>query len=178
MLAHNEATGNTVGAAILLLPDIFDDRPGAKRIDMRNNWIHNNNKENTARPGSILSFVPSGTGVLYLGVDQSTIANNVVENNDFTGIAIADYCLTVLITPFNCSLDPTVTPEFIADQMASENAVLNNTLTDNGTNVAPGNPFAFAAADLTLLSVEPSNCYTGNSFATFFSLIGLLPPCP
>jgi parallel beta-helix repeat protein len=59
LLAHNEATGNTVGAAILLLPDIFDDRPGAKRIDLRNNWIHNNNKENTARPGSILSFVPA-----------------------------------------------------------------------------------------------------------------------
>ena len=180
LLAHNEATGNTVGAAILLLPDIFDDRPGAKRIDMRNNWIHDNNKENTARPGSILSFVPSGTGVLYLGVDQSTIANNRIENNDFTGIAIADYCLTVLGTPFDCfgGSDPTITPEFLADQSATDNAVVDNTLIDNGTNVDPGNPFGFAAADLTLLSVEPSNCYAGNAFLTAFSLIGMLPPCP
>ena len=180
LLAHNEATGNTVGAAILLLPDIFDDRPGAKRIDMRNNWIHDNNKDNMARPGSILSFVPSGTGVLYLGVDQSTIANNLVENNGFTGIAIADYCLTVLGTPFDCfgGSDPTITPEFLADQAASENAVLENVLINNGTIDDPENPFRFAAADLTLLSVEPSNCYAGNVFATFFSLFGLLPPCP
>ncbi len=180
LLAHNEATGNTVGAAILLLPDIFDDRPGAKRIDLRNNWIHDNNKENTARPGSILSFVPSGTGVLYLGVDQSTVSNNRIENNDFSGVATADYCLAVLGTPFDCftGSDPTITPEFLADQAATDNAVVDNVLVNNGTNPDPLHPFAFAAADLTLLSLEPSNCYAGNVFTTFFSIIGVLPPCP
>ena len=180
LLAHNEATGNTVGAAILLLPDIFDDRPGAKRIDLRNNWIHNNNKENTARPGSILSFVPSGTGVLYLGVDQSTVSNNRIENNGFSGVATADYCLAVLGTPFDCftGSDPTITPEFLADQAATDNAVVDNVLVNNGTNPDPLHPFAFAAADLTLLSLEPSNCYAGNVFTTFFSIIGVLPPCP
>ncbi len=180
LLAHNEATGNTVGAAILLLPDIFDDRPGAKRIDLRNNWIHNNNKENTARPGSILSFVPSGTGVLYLGVDQSTVSNNRIENNGFSGVATADYCLAVLGTPFDCftGSDPTITPEFLADQAATENVVVDNVLVNNGTNPDPLHPFAFAAADLTLLSLEPSNCYAGNVFTTFFSIIGVLPPCP
>jgi hypothetical protein len=117
---------------------------------------------------------------LYLGVDQSTIANNRVENNGFTGIAIADYCLTVLGTPFDWfgGQDPSITPEFLADQSATENAVVDNVLVNNGNNVDPGNPFAFAAADLTLLSIEPSNCYAGNNFATFFSLFGLLPPCP
>ena len=180
LLAHNEATGNTVGAAILLLPDIFDDRPGAKRIDLRNNWIHNNNKENTARPGSILSFVPSGTGVLYLGVDQSTVSNNRIENNGFSGVATADYCLAVLGTPFDCftGSDPTITPEFLADQAATDNAVVDNVLVNNGTNPDPLHPFAFAAADLTVLSLEPSNCYAGNVFTTFFSIIGVLPPCP
>jgi parallel beta-helix repeat protein len=179
-LAQNEATGNTVGAAILLLPDIFDDRPGAKRIDMRNNWIHDNNKDNTARPGSILSLVPSGTGVLYLGVDQSTIEGNRIENNGFTGVAIADYCLTVLDTPYDCfgGLDPTITPEFIADQAASENTIRGNTLINNGYAMDPNNPFGFAAADLTMLSLDPSNCYADNAFSSFFSLFGVLPPCP
>ena len=175
LLAHNEATGNTVGAAILLLPDIFDDRAGAKRIDLRNNWIHGNNKDNTARPGSILSLVPSGTGVLYLGVDDSTIARNVIEHNHFTGIAIADYCLTVRGTPFDCEFgsDPTITPEFLADQSATNNVILENTLNDNGTQPDPANPFGFAAADLTLLTCEPSNVLSGNTFATIFSLLGL-----
>lgn len=178
LLVHNEARNNTVGAAILLLPDIFDDRPGAKRIDIRNNWIHDNNKPNTARPGSILSFVPSGTGILYLGVDDSTIANNRVENNGFTGIAIADYCLTVNGTPYGCSLDPDITLEFLADQSASGNTVAGNTLVNNGTSVDPGSPFAFAAADLTLLSLEFNNCYADNDFGTGFSILGVLPNCP
>jgi parallel beta-helix repeat protein len=181
LIANNEATGNTVGAAILLLPDIFDDRPGANRIDMRNNWIHANNKENTARPGSILSFVPSGTGVLYLGVDNSTIANNRVENNDFTGIAIADYCLTVAGTPYDCSLDPDISLGFLADQAASGNAVIQNVLVNNGTNVDPSaNPFFFAAADLTFLWLGEGtpSCFAGNDYSTEFSTIGFLPPCP
>ena len=177
LLAHNEATGNTVGAAILLLPDIFDDRPGAKRIDMRNNWIHGNNKENTARPGSILSFVPSGTGILYLGVDQSTIAGNIVENNAFTGIAIADYCPTVQGTPFSCDADPTITPEFVADESATDNVVVENQLIKNGNVDNPGNPFNDFRADLTMLTLNLSNCYAGNSFSTFFSFFGILPAC-
>jgi parallel beta-helix repeat protein len=180
LLAHNEMTGNTVGAAILLLPDIFDDRPGAKRIDMRHNWIHGNNKDNTAREGSILSFVPSGTGILYLGVDDSVIANNRIENNNFSGVAVADYCVAVQGTAFDClaGSDPTITPEFLADQAATGNAVVNNELINNGTNPDPSHPFAFTASDLSLLSFEASNCYAGNSFTTFFSIIGLLPPCP
>ena len=186
LLAHNEATGNTVGAAILLLPDIFDDRPGAKRIDMRNNWIHSNNKENTAREGSILSFVPAGTGVLYLGVDQSTIANNRVENNGFTGIAIADYCVTVNGTPYDCSLDPDISLPFLADQAATDNAVLDNVLINNGNDpnvgLPPGqdNPFAPFAADLTLLSLEFSNCYRGNLYTSsiWFPYFAPLPVCP
>ncbi|MBT8137970.1 MAG: right-handed parallel beta-helix repeat-containing protein [Gammaproteobacteria bacterium] len=179
-LAYNESHDNTVGAAILLLPDIFDDRPGANRIELRGNHIHSNNKPNTARPGSILSFVPSGTGVLYLGVDNSTITNNLIENNDFVGVAIADYCLTVTATPFDCfaGMDSSITPEFLADQSATNNMVIDNVVLNNGTNVDPGNPFGFAAADLSLLSVDPSNCYSGNVFQTAFSILGVLPPCP
>jgi parallel beta-helix repeat protein len=178
LLVHNEATNNTLGFSILLLPDIFDDRAGAKRIDARDNYVHDNNRPNTARPGSILSFVPRGIGMLYLGVDESLIKNNRVEDNDFTGIAITDYCLAVLGTPFDCSLDPSITPEFLADQAATGNTVAENVLIDNGTAPDPGNPFGFAASDLTQLSLEPSNCYEDNVFATFFSIIGVLPACP
>lgn len=178
LLAHNEMRGNTIGAAILLLPDIFDDRPGAKRIDLRDNWIHDNDKPNTARPGSILAEVPAGIGVLHLGVDDSEIARNRVERNPFIGIAIVDYCLAVFASPFGCQIDPTVTPEFLADEGASNNRVVENVLVDNGTNPDPANPFAFTASDLGLLTAEDrGNCFEGNLFDTFFSLTGVLPPC-
>jgi parallel beta-helix repeat protein len=174
LLAHNVARFNTVGMAILLLPDIFDDRPGAKRIDMRDNHIYDNNKENTARPGSILAEVPAGTGILHLGVDDSEIARNRIENNAFSGIAVADYCIAVALSPFTCSVDPTITPEFLEDQGAESNRVVGNVLVNNGTDTS--GPLFFLAADLTLLApAERNNCYQDNVYATFFPP-GLVPP--
>jgi len=185
LLAHNTATNNTIGAAILLLPDIFDDRPGAKRIDMRDNHIYDNNKDNTARPGSVLSFIPKGIGILYTGIDDSLIEGNLVQDNDFVGIAIADYCATLAGTPFDCSLDPSITPEYLADQAAENNTVRGNTLINNGTDAGAGNPFGFAASDMALLTIPPpfppfhGNCYEGNIFTTFFSFFSPVPPaCP
>ena len=181
LLANNLARGNTVGLAILFLPDIFENRPDAQRITIRNNDILANNKPNTATPGSILSGVSPGIGILHLGVDDSVIEDNHIADNDFSGIAIADYCLTVLGGPFDCSVDPEVadSPEFLLDQEASNNQVIGNELVNNGTNPNPSDPFAFTASDLGLLTFgDHGNCYADNVFTTFFSLLGVLPPCP
>jgi len=179
LLAHNVVRGNTVGMAILFLPDIFEERPDTQRITIRNNHVHDNNKPNTARPGSILSTVPSGTGILHLGVDDSLITKNVVENNDFIGIGVVDYCLVVSGGPFDCGVDPEISDGFLLDQAASNNRISENVVVNNGTNVDPANPFFFAASDLALLTLgENGNCYEGNLFATFFSTLGILPPCP
>ncbi len=176
LLIDNEARNNSVGMAILLLPDIFDDRPGAKRIDMKNNWIHDNNKPNTARPGSILASVPSGTGILHVGVDDSEISGNLIEGHNFLGVGLVDYCAVVFGTDFSCDLDPTVTVEFIGDSIAQGNRVVGNTVIDNATNPDPSDPFAFAASDMGLLSLGLGNCFADNIFGTFYSAFG--PPVP
>jgi parallel beta-helix repeat protein len=183
VLAHNEAYGNTVGIASLLLPDIFDIRPGAKRFVFSNNYLHDNNKPNTARPGSILSTVPAGIGILHLGVDDSLITGNRIEDNDFFGIVIADYCFVVQGTNFPCfgdDPDPTITEEFIADQAATYNQVTGNVVVNNGTN-PENHPFIFAAGDLSLVTGETglTNCYADNEYDSVFSTLapGFLPPC-
>jgi parallel beta-helix repeat protein len=179
LIANNVMRNNTVGAAILLLPDIFDDRPGAKRINIKSNWIHDNNKPNTASPGSILASVPAGLGILHVGADDSLIKRNVIEGNDSVGIAIVDYCIVVSKTPFDCKVDPTVTPEFKLDSPATNNRVVENTLIDNGLNPDPSHPFAFVASDLALLSFGQGNCYQRNSYTTFGGLFSPPPPeCP
>jgi parallel beta-helix repeat protein len=177
VFANNVARNNSVGFAILLLPDIFDDRAGAKRIQVRGNTILDNNKPNTATPGSILSFVPPGIGILHVGVDDSKIVNNHIEGNQFGGVAIVDYCLVAAGTPFNCSGgDPSVTPEFVADQGASNNIIRKNVLVDNAFN--PSGDFAQYAGDLSLLTFgDNGNCFGDNVFSSFFSLIGFLPSC-
>lgn len=177
-LAHNVARGNTVGLASLFLPDIFDERPDATGYVVRDNLFLANNRPNTARPGSILSTVPSGTGILHIGADNSRFERNRIQGNDFTGLSISDYCAVLSGTPFDCSLDPEVQPGFIADSQASGNVVLDNIITGNGKNPNPDHPFAPFASDISLLvDGDHGNCFSGNLYETAASLLGLLPEC-
>jgi nitrous oxidase accessory protein NosD len=177
LVADNESRNNSVGVGVFLLAGLFDDRPGAKRITIRRNFIHDNNKVNNARPGSLAAELPAGTGLLFLGADDSRITANRVVNNSLTGIALVDVCVAFAGGPHDCSIDPHVTPAFLADQDVSNTRVVNNVLINNGVNPPPG-PFAFAASDLTLLSFGSGNCFAGNVFNSVFSLTGHLPQCP
>jgi parallel beta-helix repeat protein len=179
LLAHNEVRGNTIGIANLFLPDIFALQGFARRITIRDNYVHDNNKPNTAREGAILSTIPPGTGILVVGVDDSRIAGNLVENHDFVGVAVADYCAPLSGGPFDCGVDPTVTPGFVALNEAAGNRVADNVVQGNGTNPDPTSPFAFAASDIALLTAgDHGNCFQGNVFGSAFSLLGFLPTCP
>lgn len=175
-LANNESRNNSIGLGVFLLPDIFASHPGAKRITVRDNSIHDNNQVNDASPGTLPAALPSGTGVLLFGVDGSVITGNRIARNHLTGIAIVDVCVGFQGSEFDCSVNPNVTPAFLADQEASNNRVVRNVLVHNGTNPPPS-PFAFAAGDLTLLSYGAGNCFANNDFAISFSLIGFLPAC-
>ena len=174
---NNESRHNSLGMGLFLLPDLFDDRPGAKRITIRNNFFHDNNRPNDAPPESCPGAMPSGVGILHMGVDDSLITRNRIENHGLTGIAIVDACLVWAGTSRDCAVNPRVTPEFLADQDATNNQIVRNVLVHNGVNPPPS-PFAFAAADLTLVSFGTGNCFANNTFATSFSIIGWLPPCP
>ena len=182
VLAYNESRNNTVGAAILLLPDIFDDRPGAKRIHLVHNYDPRQQQAEHRAP-RLDPLVPAGRASAALRRrGRLPDPGNRVENNDFVGIGIADYCATLLGTPFDCSLDPSIPAGFLVDQFAADNTVKGNTLVDNGTNPDPSNPFAFAASDLGLLTLPPpnppdhGNCYEDNVFTSFFSLFFAAPP--
>jgi parallel beta-helix repeat protein len=176
VLANNESRYNSVGLGMFLLPGLFASHPGAKHIVIQDNSIHDNNRVNNASPMTILGFLPSGTGILAFGVDYSHIANNRVANNNLTGIAVVDVCVAFARTNFDCSGNPDATPQFLADQTATNNRITQNLLIQNGTKPPPSS-FAFAAGDLSLLSFGSGNCFASNVFATSFSIIGSLPAC-
>jgi len=176
-LAHNESRHNSLGMGIFLLPGLFAERPGAKRITVELNSIHDNNRPNDGPPGTLLAALPNGTGILQIGVDDSLITRNRIENNGLVGVALVDVCVGFAGTDFDCGVNPAVTPAFLADQDATGNRIVANDLVNNGTN--PGTqPFAFAASDLALLSFGAGNCYAHNIFTSTFSIAGALPSCP
>lgn len=133
------------------------------------NYIHDNNMPNPG-PGGLVSELPPGGGILVLGVDNVDIQRNRIENNDFFGIAMIDYCLAVDGTDVSC----TVNPPDVRDTRPEFNKFIDNIITGNGSNPPPG-PFANSAGDLLSIGGR-DNCASGNT-ATIVVQQPTLPEC-
>ena len=104
----------------------------------------------------------------------------MIEDNDFSGIAVVDYCLAMLGGPFDCCGGSRGDAGLRGRQRGLEQpgGRTTSSRTTGPTRIRPI-PFAFTASDLGLLTLgDHGNCYAGNAFATFFSTLGVLPPCP
>ena len=74
-------------------------------VIIRNNFIVDNNHKNFGAPGSIVSGVPSGTGIIVMAADDVQIENNIIRGNKNAGIVIADHQSFA-----NINLDPEADP--------------------------------------------------------------------
>ena len=94
--------------------------------------------------------LPPGGGILVLGVDRVTVRKNLIENNDFFGVAVIDYCVAVAGTAFDCSLNP---PE--VETAPDDNQIIANALCEQRWHAPPGTLRQLLAADLAFLSPIP-----------------------
>lgn len=134
------------------------------------NHVHDNNEPNSAPPGSQAAGLPPGGGILLLGVDHVDVERNVIENNNFFGIAMIDYCRATEGTDFDCAINP---PD-VRDTSPDNNRFVGNTARNNGTNPPPG-PFQSLAADILGL-MGRNNCASDNT-AGKITFLPALPPC-
>ncbi len=172
----NETYNNTVGIG-LYHPNGASEPPIAVMRDWKvtKNWVHDNNRPNTAPPGSLAGELPPGGGILMNGVDFNYIDKNLVENNDFFGIVMIDYCLSVGGGPNDCSIAPPVAG---TDAINTGNRVRKNEFINNGTNPV-SHPLDSFAADIIYLTLVPTgSCFADNTFSTFAALQPSLPACP
>jgi len=86
----NEAYDNTAGLLAFQLPGLSLD---GDNVLMRDNDMYCNNRLNFAAEGSIVSFVPAGTGVLIAAGQRFELRNNVIESNVSVGVLIASQVL-------------------------------------------------------------------------------------
>ncbi|MEO8133954.1 MAG: right-handed parallel beta-helix repeat-containing protein [Betaproteobacteria bacterium] len=133
------------------------------------NYVHDNNQPNAAPPGSMSAALPSGGGILVLGVDNVDVSKNRIENNNFFGIAMIDYCIAVGGTSFDCTLN---IPE--VETSPDNNRFTSNALFGNGGDPEPG-PFAPFASDILALG-GTNNCFSNNT-ATLTIPFPLTPEC-
>lgn len=165
---HHNTTGiGLYHPSAASLPPLGDDG----YWDISNNYVHDNNEPNTAPKGSMSGDLPPGGGVLVLGVDHVNIKKNRIENNDFYGITVVDYCLAVMGSSFDCSINP---PQ--VESAPDDNTYVANVLRNNGDDPVSFGGLESFAADITYLLLEPghANCFARNRYGSF-EMPGIAP---
>jgi hypothetical protein len=172
---HNNVHDNVVG--IGLYHALGAGIPPLQPLDRNGDWyigqndVHDNNKVNDVT-GGLVSQLPSGIGILLVGVDRVTLDRNKVTNNKTMGLAIADWC-----TAASC---PNPFPTTLPDPVPEGNIIEQNVFTHNA--YAPEGAFAGFGADITnvilLGPIDPPNCFTGNVYSTAILPIVQQNRCP
>jgi hypothetical protein len=168
----NDIHDNTVGVGFYH-PSGAGLPPSTWPSEIFRNWqlvgnrIYDNNFPNPVS-GGLVGELPTGSGVLLLGVDYVEVRDNDIRDNDFFGVAIVDYCLAVDGSAFSCDRRP----PFFSDVAPQYDSVTGNVILGNGSNPPPG-PFAPLASDILVLGGS-DNCASDNDFDT---IVGSLPPC-
>jgi len=119
LVENNYTHNNTGGLLVFITPGLpiktcFD-------IIVRNNFVVDNNHENFGAPGSIVSGIPPGTGILVMAADDVTLEGNIITGNNNAGITITDLTMVT-----NVATDPESEPN--PDRLV----ILDNFMSNNG----------------------------------------------
>ena len=127
----NEAYNNSGGMAVFLLSNLT--KKSASNNLVHDNNIHDNNGKNFGDPQTVVSGVPTGTGIIVVGSSNTEIRNNTVTGNNSTGLLVVSYTLMEKLIP-GATADPATAP--YPDHIF----VHGNTFMNNGT--MPASVFA------------------------------------
>jgi cytochrome c peroxidase len=83
---NNQAHDNTIGIFIDLLPQLPSKVSMYTKV--HDNIMENNNGENFGKPGTAVSLIPPGTGMLILAADHVEVYNNTIRGNKTGGLAV------------------------------------------------------------------------------------------
>jgi len=174
VIRENESYNNTIGMG-LYHPSSASEPPlpVMENLRVEDNYIHDNNRPNTAPPGTSTATLPPGGGILLLGISKNELEENWVENNDFFGLAVVDFCLGTEGIPGPCASNTSGEDPVPRDNEIEENVFLNN-----GTNAPPSHPLAPLAADIIEVYLDPTanNCFEENTFSTYSNITGATAP--
>ncbi|MFT6809131.1 MAG: parallel beta-helix repeat protein [Saprospiraceae bacterium] len=92
----NIAKNNTGGMLIFDMPDL--PQANGDRIKFYDNIMEDNNGENFAPKGMVVSTIPPGSGMLLMSHSNIEVYNNVIKNHKTLGIAVNSWLFTG--TPF------------------------------------------------------------------------------
>jgi parallel beta-helix repeat protein len=153
---HNECRQNTVGILEDLLPGLTVEVSAHNQL--LGNFVHDNNRPNTASPDDIASFEPSGIGILIIGGSFSVVQSNIVTGNGYAGIVLISGLEFVSLAGLPPSVYAGLDPNPEHTQIA-QNVVLGNGLLFSYAMLPPG-------ADLLWDGSGSGNHWVHNLFGT------------
>jgi parallel beta-helix repeat protein len=162
---NNDTHDNTGGILVFDLPNLPAGQGG--RVKIHDNTITSNNETNFATPGSIVSYLPTGTGMMILSGDEIEIHNNIVTGHDSTGLLIISYDIVDAVgaggTP-GAEYDPYPEDIYVHDNAFSDNGAMTQ-----GLLVMIGSPLEDILWDGLVAPGSPSAnlCIRDNDAATF-----------
>jgi parallel beta-helix repeat protein len=165
-VSKNQSYNNTCGILVALLPGLTIKT--STNILVSNNHVYGNNHINFGVPGEgFESLVPSGLGILVVGVDNVTVKDNNIKDNNFIGVATVSTLLLAL-------LDPTLPAEFFAGIEPNPDGakIISNVLVNNGSNPPP---IGIPGVDLFWDGSGTNNCWSSNHYSTSYP--SPLPVC-
>lgn len=122
---NNKAHDNTAGILIFNLPGL--PVQDGKRAKVHDNIIQNNNTPNFGEPGTTVSQVPYGVGLMVLATDDNEMHNNTIKGNSSVGILMVSYLESIFGMPNDPSYNSFPEGNFIHD----------NTFDNNGKDPDP-----------------------------------------
>ncbi len=162
----NHSYDNVCGMLVVLLPGL-PVKASANVLVSENN-IEKNNHVNFADPtGGFEAFVPSGSGILLVGVDNVTVEKNKISNNNFVGVATVS---TVILGAL-AGLPPAAFGDI--EPNADGAKIIGNSLANNGSAPPVGLPLP--GVDLLWDGNGVNNCWKNNTYATAYP--SPLPVC-
>lgn len=162
----NHAYNNTAGILCLLVP--HPSVTQSSHITILKNQVRENNLANLQTgSGELEAILPSGIGILILGVNNMLVQDNHVTDHKFTGIALISTTILGALAG--------VPPEAFAGIEPNPDGarIIANKLRNNG--FAPPSGLPLPGVDLLWDGSGSNNCWSKNVYSTSFP--NALPAC-
>ena len=124
-IVENNITYNNTGGILAFVTPGLPIKT-TEDVIIRNNFVLDNNTPNFGAPGSIVSGIPAGTGILVMAADDVVIEGNIISNNKTAGIIINDH-----------SYAANITMDMESDPNSDRTMILDNVMLNNGYDTIP-----------------------------------------
>ena len=166
----NRAHDNTAGMLIFDMPDL--PQANGDKIKFYDNYMENNNGENFAPKGMIVSTLPPGTGMNIMAHSNIEIYNNTIKGHKTIGIMVNSWMMTGQSYKSE-DFDPYCTNISIHDNKFINNIGTADTTTDSGkliTALFGGKNYDIMIDGIFKPNEPNSFCFRNNGDASFINL--------